>query len=123
MCGADSVSALADMSVQEFSARVLGQYLDAALRELGSNVRIIDYQDINAKSLHMIAEFFGLPAPMQPKALDQVLKVYSKDPKGRQAFSSDKTRKQSQASKELHTASAMWAAPQYAELRSTSAWR
>jgi hypothetical protein len=117
MCGADASVPLSDISVEDFCARVLGRYLDAAIGEIGTNVRIIDYDDINESSIRDVAEFFRLHIPAEPVYLDTVFQQYSKDPTGSRPFNDDRFEKVQAATPCILSAAHRWAIPQYMKLQ------
>lgn len=123
MCGADASLPLAEISVEDFSARVLGRYLDAAINNMDHHVRIIDYEDINEASVHEIVRIFNLAGNVNTGCLDGVFNRYSKDPTGSEQFRSDRAAKQRDATAAILTAAHRWAVPQYTTLRSLSQWK
>jgi hypothetical protein len=116
MCGTHP-STLTGMSVEDFCARVLGRYFDAAIDELGPNVRIIDYSDINEASICSIANFFQLDPLSDSVSLHTVFERYAKDQTGNTIFCGDRLEKLKGASPRIQEAANQWAIPQYMQLR------
>ena len=123
MSGVRADTPLDSISVEDFHARVLGRYLDAAAGQAGSDLRIIDYQDINQASVRDIAGLFGLSCNEDRARLVSEFGKYSKDPSGDKRFSDDRAAKQECASVATKQAASRWAMPRYAELLSLSSWR
>jgi hypothetical protein len=122
ICGADRSSPLSEISVEDFAGRVIGRYLDAAIGEIGSKVRVIDYDHVNPSSIFEIAEFFRLDPPSDPAPLVEVFKQYSKDYTGKKLFFCDRAEKLGMAGPRIMSAASRWASFQYGKLRAASRW-
>jgi len=118
----DSAPPMIESSFEDICARILGRYLEAAIRETGSNVRIIDYDDINQASIWEITKFFHIDAPLNRVRLNEVFQQYSKDPTGNRPFHSDRHEKLQGASTQMINAANRWVRPHYTYLRSQSRW-
>jgi hypothetical protein len=122
LCGADISRPLTEISIEDFGARVLGRYLDAAIGEAGPMVRIIDYADITPKSMCAIIEFFSLNQRSHCRSFDQVFRHYSKDVAGNVAFYGDRRQKIESASQAILDAVDRWVLPKYKRLTAESRW-
>jgi hypothetical protein len=108
---------VAEMSKEEYAARVLGGYYTCA-REMGNErCRVLDHQDVGTEPIRAIAAFFGLELPASAGELDRILGVYSKDPSGAQPFQPDGLRKQRLATGLVRSAAYQWATPVYSDLK------
>jgi len=111
------------MSAEEFCARGIGRFCEAALNALGPYCRVIDYESLDAERMRAIAEFFGISlppadAPRFRKAID----TYAKDPEGKRAFASDRERKRQEATDAVKLAAQRWAQGPYEALRRLEHW-
>jgi hypothetical protein len=122
MSGTSTSVPLSDISVEEFCARVLSRYFNAALGEIGPNVRIIDYDDITPQRIYDIARFFQLDPAFNQGRLDGVFKHYSKDAVGSRTFYCDRIEKSEAANRRIVDAANGWVASQYAQLRFATRW-
>jgi hypothetical protein len=114
----EEVRSCAEMSDEEYGARVLGRYLSSALDAFDQRCMVVDYEDLNQKRMREIAAFFGLVIPETGKDLEAVFGFYAKDPARRLRFKDDRREKQKQMSAALRTAARQWARTTYFELRS-----
>jgi hypothetical protein len=108
------VSAMLD---QEFCARVLGSFCEAALRAHDDKCMVVDYLDLSPNKMREIAAFFKLPLRDHGNAVDAVFSPYSKDPAKAGRFRDDRKRKQEMATVFVRSAANQWAMAPYAELR------
>jgi hypothetical protein len=77
LCGADSSN---EIPTEEYAARVIARYFDAAISQIGSNLMILDYKNINMETPRKIAKFFELALPDDyEEKVRSVFRVYSKD--------------------------------------------
>jgi hypothetical protein len=110
------------MADETYCALALRQLIAAALEAVGEGCKVIDYEDLNRKRIRSVADFFGLELTKSKAELDRVLLTYAKDPAGRIAFQSDRTRKRRQATSAVHEAAQRWVMPVYSELRGKGFW-
>ena len=110
-----------DLGDEEFCARGIAQFLQAALEAVDDRCKVVDYEDLNPAGMRDIAAFLGLDLPETPAAIDDIFTVYSKDPTRRHRFESDRPRKQKQITPAIRGA-ARQCLPLYTELRSRGAW-
>jgi hypothetical protein len=82
-----------DMAPEEYCARVLGLFCKAAHEALDGNCRVVNYEDLNISTLQELGKFVGLP-PLDTKAVEQILDLYSKDPTRRYHFSLQREHRQ-----------------------------
>jgi hypothetical protein len=106
-----------EMSNEEYGARVLRSFYNCASEMAGQGCRILDYQDIDAEQVRSIAAVFGLDLPGADNRLEEIFKVYSKDPSGSQPFQADGLRKQKRATGLVRSAAYQWASGAYRNLR------
>jgi hypothetical protein len=91
-----------EMPIEEYGARVIGSFCTAAAKAAGGNCKIIDYDQLNAKNLLRVREFFGLPCEdSHVKNMDRLCGTYSKDPSFRRAYRDDSQAKREAASQVL----------------------
>jgi hypothetical protein len=113
--------AFAEMSNEEYCARLLARHLTAALEGIDEHCKVVDYEDLTPSRIIELARFFGLELP-RTENLDKVLTVYSKDPAKNVPFLDDRHRKRRLASKSLKDAAVEFALPHYIALRSRGGW-
>jgi hypothetical protein len=111
------------MSQEEYCARGIGQFCELARRAVDERCRVIDYSNINVRSIYQIAELFRLtiPSPVST-VLTRVFNTYAKDPGETRPFISDSNRKQSEATDTIRCAAHKWADPHYRALRALERW-
>jgi hypothetical protein len=111
-----------EMTDEEYSARVLGRYFQSAIEAFDEKkCLVVDYQDLRPGRIREIAGFLGLELPPAPEPVDDVFRVYSKDPSRSLSFHDDRLTKQRKTSASVRTAAYRFAMPLYNELRSRGA--
>jgi hypothetical protein len=111
-------SELSAMSREEYCARALGRYYDAACATADDNTFFLDYEELTPQALLRIIRFFGVePSPSEIEAIIQSTGRYSKDPDQQMSFQTDSTIKKAEASNEVKQAVERWAAPAYHRLQ------
>ncbi|HEY0759577.1 MAG TPA: cupin domain-containing protein [Acidisarcina sp.] len=111
--GFDAVSG----SDEEFCARVLGRFMQAALDSFDQQMMVVDYVDLRADTIALVAGHFGLELDSGAKeAIERSLAVYSKDPTGSRLFVPDDESKNSAVTKEIRSAAEQWASKPYGKL-------
>jgi len=104
------------MTVEEYCARGLGKFLEAA-GECDHGCRVIDYAQIDIASVYDIASFLKVEMPATSAAqIAGALATYSKDPSAAQLFDDDRDWKQSQAPETVHKLAQKWANDPYRRL-------
>jgi hypothetical protein len=114
----DLPRSVAEMSNEEYSARVLRRFYTCAGEMAGEQCRILDF---DADYMRGVAAFFGIELPAVAHELDRVLGVYAKDPAGVRPFQPDTPRKQRLATGLMRSAALQWATAAYRDLRKRTA--
>jgi hypothetical protein len=114
---ADSPEAIASMTDEEYSARVMQRFFYAALTALDRHCMVVDYEDLSPKRVRELASFFGLEIPPSGDDLQQTFSVYAKDPTRRTQFKDDRELKRRLANSQVRSAARQWAMAPYNELR------
>jgi len=110
----------ADMTDEEYGARVLGTFCSSAMEAFDEKCMVVDYGELTPDRMRDIAAFLGIELPADGKSLDQVFGPYAKDPKKRVRFKDDRELKQRRASVLIRSAASHWAMEPYSELRKRS---
>ena len=118
----DPPQPFAEMSNEEYCARMLGRHLEAAREAVDARCKVVDYEDLNPKKMREIAAFFGLELPAESGELGKVFEVYSKDPLKAIPFRDDRAAKRRALSRDARAAAPKWATHHYIELRSSGAF-
>ncbi len=106
------------MSDEEYCARGLACFYDAARAQLEEPCMVLDYEDLVPSRLMAVASYAGITLPPVDSAgLQQVLSTYAKDPAGTAPFEDDRARKQDQASDRVKEAARRWAEGAYEALK------
>ena len=105
---------------EEFCARVLGSFCEAALASVRAGghekCMILDYADLNPDRMRATAAFFGLELP-ENAAVEDVFVPYAKDPEKRIPFRDDRELKQKLATVLLRSAANQWVMDSYSKLK------
>lgn len=115
LMGSPASHRFANMRDEEYGARVIGHYMTMAIVADDRN-RLIDYDDINPRTLGIIAKHFGLTVPRTESSWRPVFERHAKDPLGKRRFRDDRQRKLRKASKSAREAIERWAFPVYESL-------
>jgi hypothetical protein len=113
---ADTPEAIEAMSREEFGARVLAAFLEAAMAGVDSGCMVLDYENLSEARVRDVAAHFGMELPGSDR-LRPVLNAYAKDPAGRRHHLDDRAAKRRLAGRELLDAAQKWAMPAYYDLR------
>jgi hypothetical protein len=107
------------MSNEEYAARVIGKYCEAAVRAIDSNTVILDYAALNDRTLRKIAGIFNLELPHSdsPELL-RIFATHAKDARASIPFHDDRDRKQFAATQQVRAGVAQWAQRSYDALLS-----
>jgi hypothetical protein len=106
------------MSDEEYCARLLAEFLTSAIGARGGSCKVIDYEELDARGLYQIADFFQIALPDDERDLAQRFAWYSKDPTRGLPFHGDRMQKRRLATPAIIDAAQKWALPLYKELRS-----
>jgi hypothetical protein len=112
------------MGREEFSARVIGHYIAAALDGArGARSGILDYENINRGTIYRIAELFNLEMPEATSdSINRILATYSKDPMQAQIFSKCQDDKQQALTATIREMASKWTAKEYDSVRRSEHW-
>ena len=109
---------LAWLSPEEFCARALGRFFDAAWANRSGQMRTINYSALTPEQLikEAITAFGVVPGLDEIDAISKGSRLYSKDIKGRQPFTSDSSAKRGSASDRIVELADKWARTPYERL-------
>jgi hypothetical protein len=110
------------MPLEEYCARGVGRFCEAAVAHIDHNCRVADYTQL-VGNLHKIARFFNLEiAPVDSCQFKHVLETYAKDSTWSRTFQSDDDRKRRETTIQMREAVLKWAAEPYNRLRQHAVW-
>lgn len=116
-----TVNQLENMSGEEYCARAIGSFYEAAIKEIDGHCLVVDYSDINIACYHKIADLLKIQMPHPDSAeFKRVLSTYSKDVTGTRGFESDCARKQSDAPDSIRKLAERFAREPYVTLKNAS---
>lgn len=105
-----------NMAREEFWARAVGEYLEAARNEMTSRPLLINYKDL-AASVDQVLEFLNLTVSEDERnSMNKCLKIYSKDVNGKKPFVVDSSIKKSAASDLVKKMAEQYTLPAYQSL-------
>lgn len=107
---------VAGMSDEEYAARVIGSFFEAALQSMDEKVMVVDYSQLTKDRLAEIGSLFGVGIDPDGERMQAVLGSYAKDPLQKQPFRDDRLKKQWMATVLLRSAAEVWAVPGYRAL-------
>ncbi|RKH25485.1 hypothetical protein D7V77_17450 [Corallococcus sp. CA041A] len=108
---------LADMTPEEYCARVVGSFCSAAARSADGRAFLLNYEDIDLPRIRAVMEAFGVrPTRAEQARAEESLRVYSKDPSGQRAFTGDTALKRRVAGPAVERAAERWALPAFSAL-------
>jgi hypothetical protein len=105
------------MSVEEYCARVLGRFCEAAEEVIDGKCMVVDYGSLDRAKLCQVGEFFGVPLARFADDLQATIAVHSKDAGRRMRFEDDRERKQQYVGDGVRAAAREWCEPAYRRLR------
>lgn len=109
---------VARMGPEEFCARALGKFYDAATEHADSRTMLLDYKQLTAETLTNVVRCFGAaPAPEEIAEINRVSRLYSKDSARVRAFDGDADSKRRRATPLVHEMAERWAREPYERLR------
>lgn len=112
------VDELNETTPEEFCARALGRFYDAALSELDPHTLLLNYSELSSVELVDVVRRFGVVAtPEESAAIQEASRLYSKDVNQRQAFQTDSNLKRTSASELAIEMAEKWAMPAYLRLK------
>jgi hypothetical protein len=111
------------MSEEEYCARAIGLFCQAAVDMLDRNCVVVDYDCLDETRVVALGRHLTLDLLKNGDAvLKQVLQAYSKDPDQKLRYQDDRERKRRAATHAMRVAAEQWACPSYASIRE-HAWR
>jgi hypothetical protein len=106
------------MTIEEYCARGLGKFLDAATRQMDYGCHVLDYENLRVSSISEVFRLFGIGMPdVNSSNFQQTLRTYSKGPERDREFESDCERKQREAPSSVRDLALKWAQRPYETLR------
>lgn len=109
---------VARMSPEEFCARALGKFYDAAAEHADARAKLLAYEQLAPETLAGVTRFFGAaPAQGELREIERVSRLYSKDSARRREFAADADSKRSRATPLVREMAERWAAGPYERLR------
>jgi hypothetical protein len=106
------------MTMEQYCARGLGKFFEAAIEQFGKNCWVLDYAKLSIRNIYRVSELFNisLPASDSPE-VRQALLSYSKDGSGSRSFENDRELKQREATPSVRDYATQWAQKPYEILR------
>jgi hypothetical protein len=105
---------LADMGREEFCARAVGKFCDAAADFASVRSHFVDYRHLTNDRLLDIVRFFGInPSPQDEAAVVDAARFYSKDPHRNRMFDPDTDSKQREVPDYIRVLANRWAIDGY----------
>ena len=111
-----------NMPAEEYCARGVGRFCDAARRQIDEKCRVIDYSHLDRSSISKIADFFSISLPLDSEEFRQAMEVYAKDRNQTRLHQDDRARKQREASDLVKQAAQRWAQEPYDRLKHFAMW-
>lgn len=106
-----------EMSMEEYCARGIGRFCQAAAEQIDNNCLVVDYAQLGKEAIERIAALFGIPLPsLDTEGAAGVMNRYSKDPSGKRQFSCDYDRKTTAAQGMAVRTAERWANHHYDHL-------
>jgi hypothetical protein len=107
--------------MEEYCARGLGKFLEAANAELDDRCWVLDYQHMNIENIYRAARLINLEMPETHAAqIASAFQTYSKDPAGTRIYVEDRDWKQSNAPASVHILAAQFTLGPYQKLLAAS---
>jgi sulfotransferase family protein len=108
-----------EMSLEEYCARVLGQFCWTAKSLKGPRDLVLDYRDLNLTHVIRVLSTLNIQ-PSEEEAARMVAQfgIYAKDPLQERGFEEDSAEKRTQATSYQREMAAKWAYPAYERLQS-----
>lgn len=116
VCGIDEAGVVG-MSREEFCARALGRFYEAAAEAAGPGAMLVGYEDLAGGKLAEIVRFFGAePTAAEAGRVAEVSGFYAKDATPTRRFEPDGEEKRASAPARVREAVERWAAEPYRRL-------
>jgi hypothetical protein len=111
------------MTAEEYCARGMGKFLEAADSQWDGECRLMDYAQIDSASVYDMASMFQVEMPSTSAGqIAGALATYSKDPSAARLFDDDREWKQSQAPESVRRLAEKWTNEPYRRLCARPAW-
>jgi hypothetical protein len=112
---------IAQMSPEDFCARVLGRFCDTVIGAAAERVFLLNYREINPEMLLTLLRRINCRLTgEETQAMSRIMKVYSKNTRQTKTFAYDSDVKRRSASAGIHSAAERWAMNSYSELEELS---
>jgi hypothetical protein len=109
------------MTMEEYCARGLGKFLEAANGDLDNRCFVMDYQYMTLESIYKAARLINLEMPgTHSTQIANAFQTYSKDPAGTRIYVDDRDWKQRNAPPSVHSLAAQWVQGPYQKLLEAS---
>jgi hypothetical protein len=116
VCGLSAGEA-AGLGGEEFCARALGKFYEAAAEGLGPRAMLVGYDELSSEKLLEIVRFFGVtPDDAEAARISAASGLYAKDATPARPFEPDGEAKRSAASPRVREMAERWAAGPYRKL-------
>jgi len=105
------------MTDEEYCARGLSAFCNAARRQRDSNCTVIDYEDLSPERIGRLAKTIGITLPrLDSDSYQKVFKTCAKDVDQSATYQDDRSLKTKQATESIKEAAAEWAEEPYRAL-------
>ena len=112
-----SVKELLRISREEYCARILAGFFEAALASYNADTLLLEHRQLRDRFLPDLLAFFGIEVTDAERArMSATGRFYSKDPTLSRAFADDSAEKQRAASPKLREMAERWVMPLYARI-------
>lgn len=107
----------AGLSREEFCARALGRFFDAAAEAADARAMLVGYEELSASKLVEVVRFFGAsPTEAEARRVSETARLYAKDAAPARPFTPDGEAKRAEATPLVREVSDRWAARPYRRL-------
>ena len=98
------------MTMEEYCARGLGYFFQAAVEQFDENCWVLDYENLSVTNIFKVSQLFKITLPHPDSAqVQQVIRSYSKDGTASRPFESDRELKQREATASARDLARQWA--------------
>jgi hypothetical protein len=114
---------LGEIAVEEYLARGVGSFCEAALRSIDERCKVVDYANLSLPTIYKIADFFGIrmPAP-ECESVQRAFALDAKNFSSGRSFEKDRERKRLAASEMARRWVQRWVEPHYTALKAREKW-
>jgi hypothetical protein len=105
------------MSIEEYCARGLSKFFEAANAQMDSKCYVLDYSQMTIDNIYTAANLLGVKMPStSERQIRSAFSTYSKDPEGKMEHKDDRDWKQRDSPDSVHSLAAQWAMEPYQRL-------